>query len=461
MSDVAMNTVNLDVGLLDCPGNLSRRAFLTSAAASSMAVVLAGCATNPVTGKRQLMFMSQGREIDIDRQYAPQQFSADYGAVQDDNLNAYMADVGDRIAAVSPRKDNPFNFRALNAVVVNGYTFPAGSIGLTRGLMVSMENEAEMAGVLAHEIAHVNWRHAGERWSKNIMLMVAVAGMVAYVEQEEEKYADLAAGLGMVGANLLLCRYSRSDEREADEYGMKFAAAAGHNPAGMKGIMEKFMALHKSEPSSVDLLFSTHPMSKERYDDAQSRMESDYADVSSRSMHRDRYMDNISSLRAKKPAIEDMQKGQHSMMMQKFAEADVHFRDALKKEPTDYAGLLMMSKCLLAQGKNNAASTYAEQAKKVYPDEAQALHVSGMVDMRLKKYDSALAQLDSYEKIMPGNANTIFFKGECFEKMGRKDEAAREYKRYRANAPSGEFAEQTEQTLINWGHIQPPQQEGK
>jgi predicted Zn-dependent protease len=441
--------------------DLSRRAFMETAAASSVLAMLAGCATNPVTGKSQLMFMSEGRELDIDRQYAPQQFSADYGAVQDDDLNAYIAEVGDAIVPVTPRKDNPFSFRVLNAVVVNGYTFPAGSIGLTRGLMVTMDNEAEMAGVLGHEIAHVNWRHAGERWSKNIMVMIALAGMVAYVQEEEEKYADLAAGLGMVGANLLLCRYSRSDEREADEYGMKFAALSDNNPAGMKGVMEKFMALHKSEPSSVDLLFSTHPMSKDRYDMAQTRMENEYAAVASRPMHRERYMDHTSRLRAMKPAIEDMQKGQQAMIMQKLTEADSHFRSALKKKPADYAGLLMMSKCLLAQGKNKAASSYANQAKKVYPEEAQALHVSAMVDMKMRQYDSALSQFSSYEELLPGNANTVFFKGQCFEKMGRKKEAAKEYKRYRVNAPSGEFSGQAEQSLINWGYIQPPQQGGK
>ena len=237
---------------------LSRREFLTLSAAST-ASLLAGCATNPVTGRRELMFISETGEVDLDRKWAPHQFSTDYGVTRDDMLNGYVGSVGDSMSGLTHRPGMPYSFRVVNNVVVNGYTMPAGSVGLARGLMLAMESEADLAAVLGHELGHVNARHAGQRMTSNILLNAMVTGLVAYVEYEKKKYADLAAGLGGIGASLLLCRYSRDDERQADELGMLYMTRAGHNPRGMATLMDTFRNLHTSRPGAVDLLFSTTP----------------------------------------------------------------------------------------------------------------------------------------------------------------------------------------------------------
>ena len=127
---------------------LSRRDFLWL---SSMAAAgwLLSCATNPVTGKSQLMLVSEDQEIQIDKQYAPYQFSADYGTVQDKALNSYVDRTGKNIATRTHRTHMPYNFHAVNATYVNAYAFPGGSIACTRGILLSLENEAELAALLA------------------------------------------------------------------------------------------------------------------------------------------------------------------------------------------------------------------------------------------------------------------------------------------------------------------------
>ena len=148
---------------------LTRRKFLWISSVST-AGLITGCATNPVTGKKQFMLMSEQQEISMDKQYAPHQFSADYGAAQDHMMNSYVTQVGKKLAAVSHRPKMPYSFRVVNATYVNAYAFPGGSIAATRGIMIGMDSEAELAGLLGHEIGHVCARHTAERYSKTMIL---------------------------------------------------------------------------------------------------------------------------------------------------------------------------------------------------------------------------------------------------------------------------------------------------
>ena len=435
----------------------SRRDFLvTSSCAAGMLV--AGCATNPVTGRNQFMLMSEAQEVDTDKKVAPHQFSADYGATQDKELNSYVSRIGNDIARYSHRPQMPYNFRVLNSNVVNGYTFPAGSVGLDRGLMLTMEDESQLAAVIGHEIGHVSYRHAGERMSKQMAWMGAVAILGAYLEYEKKKYAALAAGLGAIGANMLLCRYSRENEREADEIGMEYMVRAGHNPNGMVGLMDGFKKLSKSKPNVVEVLFSTHPMSDERYNTAVARIKDKYSDKEGVPVNRERYMDNTARLRSIRGAIEKMQEGESALMANKVPQAEMKCREALQIAPNDYVGLLLMAKCLLSQKKYAEALKYAEEAKAVYPEEPQASHVCGIIKIGNSQYDSALNDFNFYEQALPGNSNTVFYQGFCHDKKGQKAMAADKYQKYLNQDPQGEYSENAKTRLIQWGYIKEQKQ---
>jgi len=442
-------------GVNETTASLGRRAFLALGATAGAATVvgsLTGCATNPVSGNSQLMFMSEGQEISLDRTQSPHQFSLDYGPFADAETNRYVTEIGQSMVPLTHRPHMPYNYRVLNAVVVNGYTFPAGSIGLARGLMLAMENEAQLAAVLGHELGHVNARHAGQRMTKSVLAQAAMVGLAIYMEEEYEKYAPLAAGLGAVGANLLLARYSRSNERQADQLGMHYMGAAGYNPVGMQGLMKQLMATHRARPSAVDLLFATHPMSDERYDTAVSRCHADYAVEMARPLGRERYMDRTAKLRADGEAIRLMQRGDQAMMQQRFVEAEQHLEAALQKAPDDYTATLMLSKCYLAQGKTSVAERYAKAARAIYPGEPQAIHMMGMAQLEGGRFASALSMFNEYERRLPGNDSTIFLKGLCHEKAGRPKKAAKEYRRFMlaggAQTPQGGYVNER---LTAWG----------
>jgi len=433
---------------------LTRRDFLWLATLSTAGVVT-GCAVNPVTGKRQLMLISEGQEIALDQENSPHQFSSDYGAAQDQSLNNYIAQVGSNMAVHSDRPNMPYSFRAVNATYVNAYAFPGGSIATTRGILLELENEAELAGLLGHELGHVNARHTASRMSTGLLVQGLVAVGTAYVESKDEKWAPLAAGLGGIAGGALLAHYSRDDERMADNLGMKYMTNVGYNPEGMVGLMDILRSMSNHKPNVIEMMFATHPMSDERYQTAKEASAAKYQFAQGFSLHRERYMDNTEGLRKIRGAIETMQDGEGEMANQQFSEAEKLFGKALRQAPRDYAGLLLMAKCQLAQEKPDRARRYAEQAKEVYPSEPQAHHISGITKLAKNDFGSAYEDFNNYERILPGNPNTIFFKGLSQEGMQNRQRSAEEYSRYLEQVNQGDQAEYAYKRLIEWGYIKP------
>ncbi|MDX9785608.1 MAG: M48 family metalloprotease [Desulfobacterales bacterium] len=445
--------MNTDAIIHGEASGLTRRDFIRITALSTVGF-LSGCAVNPVTGKSQLMLVSEDTEIQVDRTNSPHQFSSDYGVLQDSGLNTYIQEVGKRLAAGTHRPHMPYRFQGVNATYINAYAFPGGSIAATRGILLSLNNEAELSALLGHELGHVNARHTAQQMSKTMMAQVVVGGvgMVA----STRGYGQLASQLGMLGAGALLASYSRDNEREADALGMEYMVKTGYGSDGFIGLMSMLNGLsHGKQGSAADLLFATHPMSDERYQAAVDRAGETYAAAKNKPLYKERYMDNTAKLRVIKGAITAMQSGEEAMMKKTYHEAEGRFQTALKQAPNDYAGLVMMAKCQLAQNKNDSAIRYAEKAKAVYPQEAQSNHLAGFAKIRTKQFDAALADFDAYDKKLPGNPNTLFFRGYALEGMGRREASATEYKRFLTAVNQGAQAQHAYKRLVEWGYVQP------
>jgi predicted Zn-dependent protease len=234
------------------PSGISRRDFLVL---SSMAAAgwIAGCAANPVTGKTQLMLVSEDEEIQVDKQNSPFQISSDYGPIQDKTLNGYVRGVGRQLASRTHRTQMPYSFSVVNAIYVNAYAFPGGTIACTRGILLSLENEGELAALLSHELGHVNARHTASAMSKGKLTQAMVGGLSAVAAGVGGSLAGQATSrLGMIGAGALLASYSRDNEREADALGMEYMVKAGYGPQGMIGLMNMLRNLSKNKPSTIE-----------------------------------------------------------------------------------------------------------------------------------------------------------------------------------------------------------------
>jgi predicted Zn-dependent protease len=430
----------------------TRRDFLWLASVSTAGMVT-GCATNPVTGNRQLMLVSESQEIQMDKENSPHQFSSDLGRTQDTQLNHYLNQVGQDLAASSHRPDMPYSFQAVNATYVNAYAFPGGSIAATRGILLELDNEAELAGLMGHEIGHVNARHTGERMSKGILANLLVTGAAIYAESQDSDWTPLIGLGGNIAAGALLAHYSRNDEREADALGMEYMANLGYDPEGMVGLMEVLVGLSEHKPSALETMFSTHPMSDERLATAEETASTKYQSMAGSSLYKERYMDNTARLRRIRDAIESLQDGEEFMTQKQYSKAEGFFQDALRVAPDDYAALVLMSKCQLALNDSREAERYAEKAKSVYPEEAQAHQVSGIAKMGQNRFTAAYEEFDSYDRLLPGNPGVTFLKGYTLEHTGDKEGAAQEYYRYLQSVNQGEQAKFAHDRLVNWGYI--------
>lgn len=434
---------------------LSRREFVKAGSIAALGLTLGGCAKNPVTGQNQFMLVSEEQEVQMDLQAAPHQLSADYGVSQDAALNSYIADVGKKLAKTSHRPHMPYSFQVVNANYVNAYAFPGGTIACTRGIMLDVDNEAELSALLGHEIGHVNARHTASRMSNSMMVGLIASLGGAFVGYKYGKgWGALAGGLGGIGVGALLAAYSRKDERQADSLGMEYMTNAQYNPDGMIGLMDMLNKQHTKEPSALQIMFATHPMSSERLATAREHANSKYLSAREYAVYRERYMDNTAELRKLAPAVKELQLAEKSMRGKKYETAEEHIETALNTAPNDYAGLLLMSKCQIAKHEYRKGQEYAKRARDVYPSEAQAMQLNGLVAVKSGLYDAAFENFDEYEQRMPGNPLTIFYKGYSLEGMGRRQAAAREYVRFLKKVNQGEQAKHAYSQLIRWGYIQ-------
>jgi len=432
----------------------SRREFLKAGAMTLAAAGVSGCAKNPVTGQSQFMLVSEEEEIRMDKEASPQQLSNDYGTTLDTSLNKYVSGVGRSLADKSHRPQMPYNFHVVNANYVNAYAFPGGTVACTRGILLNVDNEAEMAALLGHEIGHVNARHTASRMSSQMVIGgLASLGGAAIGAKYGGAWGTVAGGLGGLGTGLLLASYSRDDERQADALGLEYMTRADYNPEGMVGLMEMLNEQHDREPSALEVMFATHPMSSERLSTARQAVNKKYYGAKKYAFYRERYMDNTVDLRKIGPAIRDMQDAEKLGGQEKYDQAKEKMDQALKLAPNDYAGLLVMSKLFIAQEKYDKALPYAEHAREVYPAEPQASQVAGVLQLKAKRYDKALASFEAYDKALPGNPYVGFYKGYAQEGMGHRRDAAEAYYKFLQKVKKGEQAQHAYNRLVDWGYV--------
>jgi len=240
-------------------------------------VLVAGCATNPVTGKRELALISESQEIAMGRQGAAD-VTASIGLYPDDALQAYVARIGQTVAAKTERPQLAWEYHVVDDAAVNAFALPGGFIFVTRGLLSQMTNEAELASVLGHESGHVAARHSVQQISRQQIATIGV-GLGSVLSPVIAKYSQAAgAGLG-----LLFLKYSRDDETQADQLGFRYALADGYDTREMISV---FQMLQREEQLSgggrLPEWQATHPDPGNRIKDVQGLVAASHADFTSK-----------------------------------------------------------------------------------------------------------------------------------------------------------------------------------
>lgn len=247
------------------------------AAVAVFGPVLGGCASNPVTGERNLMLLSPADEVQIGREAAPQVLAEMGGEYRDPVIAEYVASVGQRVAEPAKQPDLPYeySFTVVDNDMVNAFALPGGPIMITRGMLFKMRDEAELAGVLAHEVTHVAARHSAQQLSRQmgISFLVSLAGIIGSRSDGGGAYAgDLAKVVGQ----LVSLSYSREQEAEADRYGLDYMTRARYNPTGMVDVMK---LLQEESGGGGPEFLQTHPNPENRIEIIRERIESKWPDA--------------------------------------------------------------------------------------------------------------------------------------------------------------------------------------
>jgi predicted Zn-dependent protease len=228
------------------------------AAPIGLVLLLAGCATNPVTGERQFTLISEAQEIEMGRA-AAEQARATIGVVDDAELQAYVQRVGLDLARDSERPKLPWSFAVVDDPTPNAFALPGGFIFVTRGMMNLMESEAELASVLGHEIGHVTARHSVTAMSQQQLAQLGL-GIGGIIFPEVQPFGQ-AIGAGL---ELLFLKHGRDAERQADELGFSYSLAHGYSVEEMADVFLSLQRIGDEQRSALPSWLMTHPAPAER-----------------------------------------------------------------------------------------------------------------------------------------------------------------------------------------------------
>jgi len=227
-----------------------------------------GCATNPITGKTQLMLISPEQDIEIGRRYAPEVEKQMGGRIPNPELQQYVDSVGQAVARVSDRPDFEYHFVAVNDESLNAVALPGGYIFITRTMLENLRSEAQLAAILAHETTHVVARHSSEAMSRQVGFEILLSAVMSDgTSQAVQSVAGLTRQIIELG-------YSRNQEREADIGGLEYMVRAGYSPYAMVEAMQMLQNRQKVRPITF---LSTHPSPENRIAYLEDKIATSYA----------------------------------------------------------------------------------------------------------------------------------------------------------------------------------------
>ena len=231
-------------------------------------IVSAACATNPVTGRSELSLVSESQEISMGQQ-AKQEVAATIGLYDDAQAQTYVSNLGKKLAANSERPSLPWSFQVVDDPAVNAFALPGGPIFVTRGIMTTLNSEAELAAVVGHEIGHVTAKHSVQQISRAQVAQIGL-GVGSILSPTVANYAGLAS----TGLSLLFLKYGRDAESQADALGFKYSLNASYD---VREMLDVFRTLERVGASSggggLPEWLSSHPNPENRLTATQRRID--------------------------------------------------------------------------------------------------------------------------------------------------------------------------------------------
>lgn len=259
--------------------------------AAGLTLVPSGCARNPVTGKNELALVSESQEIEMGKESA-QQVAQSIGFYEDPAVQAYVSEIGMKMAKASERPNLPWEFHVVNDASVNAFALPGGFIYVTRGLMTSINDEAELATVVGHEIGHVTNRHSVQQISKAQLAQLGL-GLGSILSSDVARMAGLASQ----GLSILFLKYSRDAENQADQAGFRYALNENYDVREMANVFATLDRISQTSGGGrLPEWLATHPNPGTRIENTQARLDTLSRSLSNTIVNREGYLQHVANM---------------------------------------------------------------------------------------------------------------------------------------------------------------------
>jgi beta-barrel assembly-enhancing protease len=391
-------------------------------------LALGGCATNPVTGKKELNLVSEAQEIQIgQQQYAPSRQSQGGDYVTDPTVTNYVRQVGNRLAAVADRK-LPYEFVVINSSDLNAWALPGGKLAINRGLLVELKNEAELAAVLGHEIVHAAARHGAQQMEQGQLLQIGAAvasiGAAAY---GGSALGEMVGQGSMLGAQLVSAKFGRDDELEADRYGMKYMKAAGYDLQAAVSLQELFVRKYSEgkEQDWMTGLFASHPPSPERV--AANKQTMAAMGGPGGDLGTERYQAGIANLLKNAPAYAKYDQALAAANKGDMATAKRLAGEAAKLQPREARFQSLLGELELQAKNPKGALPYFEKARTLDPGYFKPVALAGIAQYDVGNRAAAEPLLNQAMQLLP-NGPSAYYLGRIAEDTGNTAKAVEYYK---------------------------------
>lgn len=446
---------------------------------------LIACAVNPVTGKKELMLVSEQDELKMGSDLYPNAMWGDMGGggeYRDEQLKKYLKDIVLKIHEASHRPNLPLDFAVQNSSVPNAWAIP-GHVVITRGLLSAFEDDAQFAFVLGHEMGHVSAKHSARQMTSGMLMQVGLSGLG--VALGGRAYSDLALNVGAIGGQLLMLKYSREHELEADRLGIEYMSRLGYDPKhaisahqSLEKVADEFsrsLGKGSHEKGVFDELLATHPRMSVRIDEIRSmtgdadrygmgrdrtsreayqsavsdirrtnKIYLDHYDPAVRSLQKNK-LDEADSQLSKAIAMESNQAPFHALKgfiflkKKEHAEAEKHFNAALKIDDKYEPALRGKGTVEYFRGGYEESVRYLKSSIALFPQDISAHHFLGMSYYKMRMYRQAVPHLRASAQAQPKHPEIHGVLGICYEGTNNINAAYNEYAMQLKVAPDNEL----------------------
>jgi beta-barrel assembly-enhancing protease len=446
-------------------------------------VSVMGCQVNPVTGEKQLRLVSAEKELAMGHSYHPDLIPMYDGEYQDAKLKRYLGTIVQRLHKVSHRPEMPIDFTVLNTTMLNAFAIP-GHVYATRGFLAELDNEAQFAAVMGHELAHVTAGHSAQNMSSQMITSVGLGVLGSFADESTASQAVLMGS--QLGISLLGFSYSRQHEHQADRVGTYYMALAGWDPRQSIRMQEILGSFHEGKPSFLDKYLSTHPPTEERVLDIQNVIDEksmlNAGLIQGDGIYAKRWKGRMTKLKQVNSAFEHYDVGTKLFGEEKYQEAldaakkatkmnphqaqfyrlqgdalaqlgnykvaKTAYQAALKKDPRYVLANIGLGEIALEKDNYGDAEEQFALATHAYPGSVMAHYGLGVTRFQMKKYKEAIAPLAAVAQAAPTAASVHFLLGTAYYKTEQWQPSHDAYQRALANELKDEDYKATAETRV-------------